>query len=232
MESVQYLLDSATIPAVAALILGLLTALDPCSMATNITAIGYISREIESRRRIFLHGLLYTLGRTIAYTALGAIIIPLVRVGTTLFDIQHLFAKYQEVIFAPLLIVVGLFILLRHKLNLPKIGFNATALPTITREWGALLLGALFSMAFCPATALLYFGVMIPIAAADHYSLLLLIVYSIATSLPVIIIAWILAYSVSRLGLFYKGMERVEKWMNIIVATLFIASGLFLLIGV
>ncbi len=231
MESIQHLLDSATIPAVAALILGLLTALDPCSMATNITAIGYISREIESRRRIFLHGLLYTLGRTIAYTALGAAIIPLVRVGSTLFDIQHFFAKYQEIIFAPMLIVVGLFILLRHKLNLPKIGFNAASLPSITRGWGALILGALFSMAFCPATALLYFGVMIPIAAAEHYSYLLLIIYSIATSLPVIIIAWLLAYSVSQLGLFYKGMGRVEKWMNIVVAALFIISGVILMIG-
>ena len=81
METLQTLLDNSTTPALTALLLGLLTAVSPCPLATNIAAIGFIGKDIEKRRRIFINGVLYTVGRTIAYTALGVILIAILREG-------------------------------------------------------------------------------------------------------------------------------------------------------
>ena len=94
MECLQTLLDSSTTPALTAFLLGLLTAVSPCPLATNITAIGFIGRDIENRRRVFLNGLLYTLGRVIAYTALGVALILILREGANLFGVQKFIGKY------------------------------------------------------------------------------------------------------------------------------------------
>ena len=68
MEWLQALLDNSSTPVLTAFLLGLLTAISPCPLATNIAAIGYIGKDIEDRRRVFLSGLLYTAGRIVAYT--------------------------------------------------------------------------------------------------------------------------------------------------------------------
>ena len=114
MEWLQNLLDNSTTPIVTALLLGLLTALSPCPLATNIAAIGYIGRDIENRKRIFRNGLLYTLGRTVAYTLLGAILIFLLKEGTSLFGVQKFIGQYGEMILGPLLLLIGLFLSLIH----------------------------------------------------------------------------------------------------------------------
>lgn len=125
MEYLQTWLDNSEIPIITAFLLGLLTAVSPCPLATNITAIGFISKDINNRNRIFTNGVLYTLGRVLAYSALGAILIAILRKGADMFAIQKVSAN-GELLLAPALILIGLFMLFGDKLQLPKFGFSAT----------------------------------------------------------------------------------------------------------
>ena len=106
MDFLQSLLDNSSIPAITAFILGILTAVSPCPLATNITAIGFISKDIENHHRIFINGLLYTFGRIVTYTALGFILIPILREGASMFMVQKAVSKYGEMLIAPVLIII------------------------------------------------------------------------------------------------------------------------------
>lgn len=228
MEWLQTLLDSSTTPALTAFLLGLLTAVSPCPLATNIAAIGFISRDIESRSRIFLNGLLYTLGRVIAYTALGIVLIVILREGASMFGIQNFIGTYGEIVIGPALLLIGAFMLLGNKLKLPSFGFNGNG-ETLARRggWGALLLGMLFAMAFCPTSGVFYFGMLIPMSATATAGYLLPILFAIATALPVLVVAWILAFSVQHIGSFYGRMRTVQRWLNWIVGGIFITVGVY-----
>ena len=213
---------------ITAFLLGLLTAVSPCPLATNITAIGFIGKDIESHHRIFVNGLLYALGRVLAYTALGFILIPILREGASMFAVQKVVAKYGEMLLAPALIVVGVYMLGVFRLKLPMLNVGSDKLKQRSRgAWGALLLGVLFALAFCPTSGVFYFGMLIPMSAAESGGYLLPVVYAIATGLPVIIVAWILAYSVARLGKFYNRMQVFERWFRKVVAVLFIGVGVY-----
>ena len=228
MDFLQSILDNTSIPAITAFILGILTAISPCPLATNITAIGFIGKDIENHHRIFINGLLYTLGRIITYTILGVILIPILREGASMFSVQKVVSKYGEMLIAPLLIVIGIYMLDIIKLNLPKINFSGNNLKRKTKgSWGALFLGILFSLAFCPTSGIFYFGMLMPMSAAETGGYLLPVVYAIATGLPVILVAWVLAYSVAGLGKLYNRIQVFEKWFRKVVAILFIAVGIY-----
>ncbi len=124
MDYINALLENETVPALTAILLGLMTAISPCPMGTNIVAIGYISRDLESRKKIFLRGLLYTLGRTIGYTALGIVLIMIIKGGSSMFGVQKFFTKYGEMFIGPILMVVGVFMLIGDKIKLPSLNFN------------------------------------------------------------------------------------------------------------
>lgn len=219
MDFLQNLLDNSNIPVITAFLLGLLTAISPCPLATNITAIGFISKDIGNRNKIFLGGLLYTLGRVVAYTVLGIILISILKEGSSMFSLQKGISKYGEILIAPVLIFVGVFMLFGDRLNLPKFGFSGTGkAEKLKGNLGSLLLGVLFALAFCPTSGLFYFGMLIP---------MLPIVYAVATGLPVILVAWILAYSVAGIGKFYNRIQVFQKWFNRVVAVLFIAVGIY-----
>lgn len=224
MDFLQNLLDNSNIPVITAFLLGLLTAISPCPLATNITAIGFISKDIGNRNKIFLGGLLYTLGRVVAYTVLGIILISILKEGSSMFSLQKGISKYGEILIAPVLIFVGVFMLFGDRLNLPKFGFSGTGkAEKLKGNLGSLLLGVLFALAFCPTSGLFYFGMLIPMSAAEPGGYLLPIVYAVATGLPVILVAWILAYSVAGIGKFYNRIQVFQKWFNRVVAVLFIA---------
>ncbi|MGM9830722.1 MAG: aromatic aminobenezylarsenical efflux permease ArsG family transporter [Paludibacteraceae bacterium] len=228
MEWLQTLLDSSTTPVLTAFILGLLTAVSPCPLATNIAAIGYIGKDIENRRRIFWNGLLYTLGRIIAYTVLGIILILILKAGSSLFGIQKFIGKYGELVLGPALVLIGLFMLFGNRLPLLSFGFKGNG-EKLARKggWGALLLGMLFAMAFCPTSGVFYFGMLIPMAATVTAGWLLPVVFAVATALPVLITAWILAFSVQRIGSFYGKMQTVQKWLNLTVGSIFVTIGIY-----
>lgn len=228
MDFLQNLLDNSTAPALTAFLLGLLTAISPCPLATNISAIGYISKDIENRRRIFRNGILYTVGRIIAYTVLGIVLISILKEGASVFGIQKSIGKWGELIIGPLLLLIGIFMMFGHKLNLPQFGFGGND-EGLARKggWGALLLGILFAMAFCPTSGVFYFGMLIPMSVTASAGCLLPILFAIATALPVLAVAWILAFSVEKVGEFYGKLRSIQKWLNIIVSVIFIATGIY-----
>ena len=228
MDFLQNLLDNSNIPVITAFLLGLLTAISPCPLATNITAIGFISKDIGNRNKIFLGGLLYTLGRVVAYTVLGTILISILKEGSSMFSLQKGINEYSEMLIAPVLIFVGVFMLFGDRLNLPKFGFSGTGrTEKLKGNLGSLLLGVLFALAFCPTSGLFYFGMLIPMSATEPGGYLLPVVYAVATGLPVVLVAWILAYSVAGIGKFYNRIQIFQKWFNRVVAALFIAVGIY-----
>ena len=226
MGSLQNLLDNTTIPVLYAFILGLMTAISPCPLATNITAIGYISKDIENKKRIFLNGLLYTLGRAVSYTGLGIILY----FGASKFHVAKFFQMYGERILGPLLIIIGFIMLDLIKIKIPgisKISEKIEMKSKIGSGWSALLLGIIFALAFCPYSGVLYFGMLIPMSITSPSGLFLPFVFAIATGLPVIIIAYLLAFSVSSIGGFYNKIKVFEKWFRRIVAVAFIVVGFY-----
>ena len=228
MEWLQSLLDSSTTPAVTAFLLGLLTALSPCPLATNIAAIGYIGKRIGTRKGVFLQGLLYALGRTIAYTLLGVVLIAVLRSGASVFGIQNFIATYGEMALPPALLLIGLFMLFGNRINLPSFGFGGKG-DWLARQGGAgaLLLGVLFALAFCPTSGVLYFGMLIPMSASTTMGYMLPIFFAAATAMPVLVVAWILAFSAGQIGTAYGKMQIMQKWLNITVGVLFIAVGIY-----
>lgn len=228
MEFLQTLLDNSSMPVFTAFILGLLTAVSPCPLATNITAIGFISKDIESRHRVFMNGILYTLGRILSYTLLGAVLIVLLREGSSMYQVQKIISKYGEMLIAPALILIGIYMLDIIKVNLPTLNIGGDKLNVSKRNGiGALLLGVLFALAFCPSSGIFFFGMLMPMAAAETGGYLLPMVFAIATGLPVIVVAWILAYSVAGMGKFYNRMQVFEKWFRKAIAVIFILVGCY-----
>lgn len=228
MEWLQSLLDSSSTPPLTAFLLGLLTALSPCPLATNIAAIGFIGKDIENRRRIFRNGLLYTLGRTLSYTLLGIVLILILKEGSSMFGIQKAIGKWGELILGPLLIAIGAFMLLGDRLKLPSFGFSGNGEWLARRGgWGALVLGVLFALAFCPSSGVFYFGMLIPMSATAAAGYLLPVLFAVATALPVLVVAWILAFSARHIGQVYGRMQTIQKWLNRIVGGLFTVVGIY-----
>ena len=227
MEFLQSILENTQYSFVTAMILGLMTAISPCPLATNISAIGFISRDIENRKRVFINGLVYTLGRAISYTALAVILF----FGASKMNISMLFQGWGEKLLGPLLILIGLFMLDIIKIKFPgfsglteKIGEKGKG-----SYWSTLLLGMLFALAFCPYSGVLYFAILIPMTVASTSSLYLPIVFAIATGLPVIIFAWLLAFAVGNVGKLYNHIKTFELWFRRVVAVLFILVGIYYL---
>lgn len=228
MEWLQTLLDNSTTPVLTAFLLGLLTAISPCPLATNIAAIGYIGKDIENRNNAFRKGLLYTLGCIVAYTLPGIILIIILRQGASMFGIQSTIAHWGELLLGPLLIVIGVLMLLGHRLNLPQFGFQGGAEGLAKKGGcGAFMLGLLFAMAFCPTSGMFYFGMLIPMSATAQMGYLLPVVFAIATALPVLIVAWLLAFSAGEIGRFYGRIQQIEQWATLVVAVLFVLVGIY-----
>jgi cytochrome c-type biogenesis protein len=224
------LLENSSLPFITALILGLMTAISPCPLATNITAIGFIGKDIENRNRVFYNGLVYTLGRAVSYTLLAFIIF----LGADQFTMSGTFQKYGEKIIGPLLIIIGFFMLDILKIKFPGVG-------KLTRHfekkgtknyWDVLLLGVLFALAFCPYSGVLYFGMLIPLTISSASGLYLPIVFAIATGIPVIIFAWLIAFAISGVGVLYNKLKIFEIWFRRIISVVFILVGIYYIVTV
>jgi cytochrome c biogenesis protein CcdA len=225
MEVLQNLLDNNNIPFLSAFLLGIMTAISPCPLATNITAIGFISKDLENRKKIFYNGLWYTLGRAISYTVIGVILY----FGASKFQVAKLFQSNGEKFLGPLLILIGILMLDVIKIKFP--GFHGLSEKIEKNNknnwWTALLLGIVFALAFCPYSGVLYFGMLIPMTISSPSGLFLPFIFAIATGLPVIIIAYLLAFSISSVGGFYNKVKIFEKWFRRVVAVAFIIVGLY-----
>jgi cytochrome c-type biogenesis protein len=224
MDFLTNLLDNSSIPWLTALLLGLMTAISPCPLATNITAIGFISKDLENRNRVFFNGLFYTLGRAISYTLIPLIIY----FGADQFKFSGFFQRYGEKIIGPLLLIIGVFMLDIIRINFPGFGRLSEKMEK-RKSWrfiDAILLGMVFALAFCPYSGVLYFGMLVPLTLSSNSGLYLPVIFAIATGIPVIIFAWVLAYTVSGIGILYNKIKIFELWFRRVIAVLFIIVGI------
>ena len=230
MEFLTNLLDSSSMPWLTALLLGLMTAVSPCPLATNITAIGFISKDLDDRDRVFLNGLFYTLGRALTYTLIPLIIY----FGADQFKFSGFFQRYGEKFIGPLLLLIGIFMLDVIRINFPGFGRLQEKMAK-RKSWryiDAVLLGMVFALAFCPYSGVLYFGMLIPMTVTNASGLYLPVLFAIATGIPVILFAWLLAYTVSGIGVVYKKIKVFELWFRRVIAVLFIGVGIYYIIRV
>ena len=234
MEFLTNWLDSSTAPVWSAFLLGLMTAISPCPLATNITAIGFIGKDLGNRHKVFLNGLVYTAGRAISYTGVAL----LFYFGADQFRISGLLQQYGEKLIGPILILIGIFMLDIWRSVLPgNLKFADRYADKFEAKqkksyWDVLLLGIVFALAFCPYSGVLYFAILIPMTIASAQGLYLPIIFAVATGIPVIIFAWLLAYMVSGVGKFYKQLKVFEKWFRRVIAVVFIGVGIYYMIKV
>jgi cytochrome c-type biogenesis protein len=224
MEWIHELAQNEEMTLLAALALGLLTAIAPCPLATNITATAFIAKTINSRKKVLLSGLLYTLGRMFSYTAIGSIIY----FGASTFQIAKLFQGNGEKYIGFVLVILGLIMLDIVKLNFIKGGDWIEKLSHKFKTKGLLgsfLLGALFALAFCPYSGALFFGMLIPMTIKS--GLAMPVLFSIGTGLPVILFAFVIAFSMEKLGMYFKAITKIEKVMRILAGVTFIVTGLY-----
>lgn len=226
IEYLSNIAHTSQVTFVSAFILGLLTAISPCPLATNITATAYISKNIKEPRKVFWSGVIYTLGRATSYSVLGVVLF----FGASKFQVARLFNHYGERLLGPILLVVGLIMLNVIKFNfLGKSNFQERFSERFKDKGflGSYLLGVIFSLAFCPYSGALFFGVLIPMSIVDLGGLYLPFVFAIGTGLPVIFFAYILAFSVGKMSNYFNKVQRLEKIMRYIVGAVFILVGLY-----
>lgn len=226
MEWLNELAQNRESPLLAAFALGLLTAIAPCPLATNITATAFIAKTITDKRKVLLSGLLYTLGRVFSYTLIGAIIY----FGASKFQVAKLFQGNGEKYIGFVLIIIGLIMLDVIKLNFIKGGNFTDRLSEKFKTKGLLgsfLLGALFALAFCPYSGALFFAMLIPMTLSAYAGLALPVLFSFGTGLPVILFAFVIAFSLEKLGMYFKAITKVEKVMRFVAGLVFILTGLY-----
>ena len=206
--------------------LGILTSVSPCPLATNIAAVSFISRRITQKNTVFLSGILYTLGRSLTYVVLGVLIIK------TLVDIPILsdfLQRYVNKILGIVLILVGMVLLdlLRVPLSLPSVSENVAKKLVDKGAIGSLSLGILFALAFCPVSAALFFGGLIPIAVKAQSGIGLPLIYGIGTGLPVLLFAFIFAAGAGYINNLYHRITRIEFYTKKGTGIIFILVGVY-----
>ncbi|MCX6819583.1 MAG: aromatic aminobenezylarsenical efflux permease ArsG family transporter [Candidatus Aenigmarchaeota archaeon] len=212
---------------IAAFFIGLMVAISPCPLATNITAIAYISKKINNGRTTLITSFVYTLGRMFTYVSMASLI---VYIGVNIQASSLFLQSYGEKILGPLLVFVGLVMLDIIKLPTFKGGSKFEKVKEKLSEKGYLgsfLLGIVFALTFCPISGVLFFGMLIPLSLKFSDGLLIPSVFAFATGLPVIIFSLILVYSVSKIGKIMHKMQIIEKYIRHIAAVVFILIGLY-----
>ena len=210
----------------SALWLGVLTSISPCPLATNIAAISYIGRRVGSARQVFLTGLLYTFGRTLAYLALGALLVASV---LSIPQVAMFLQKYMSKLLGPILILVAMFLL-----ELVHVGFSGSGMSDKMQKrvdalgiWGALLLGVVFALSFCPVSAALFFGSLIPLSVKVESSVALPVIYGVGTALPVLVFAVLIALSAQSVGKAFNKLTQIEWWARRITGVIFLGVGIY-----
>lgn len=228
MEVLQSIIDNYNVPVLTAFILGLMTAISPCPLATNITATAFIAKNISSKRKVFLSGLLYSLGRAFSYTTIGLVLY----FGASKFHIARFFNQNGEKYLGPLLIVIGLIMLNVIRLNfLQKSSFQDKLSEQFKDKGllGSFLIGMLFALAFCPYSGALFFGMLIPTTISSADGLYLPIVFAFGTGLPVLLFTYLLAFTADKVGFFYSKITKIEKVMRYIAGVVFVLTGVYYL---
>jgi len=212
--------------ALTALWLGILTSVSPCPAATNVAAVSYIGRRLSSSRGVVAAVLLYTLGRVIAYVALGALLVSglLSAPGVSMF-----LQRYMNALLGPVLIVAGVFLtgLLRPNLPGTGAGEKAERMVELWGVWSAIALGALFALSFCPVSAALFFGSLLPLALKAGSRVTLPALYGIGTAMPAVVFAALVTLGVQVTGATFEKLTRIEPWARRVTGAVFIVVGVY-----
>lgn len=226
MEWLNELAQSREIPWLAAFALGLLTAISPCPLATNVTATAYIAKGFTQKRQVLWSGVLYTAGRALSYTLIGLVVF----LGASKFHVARFFQGNGEKILAPVLLVIGLIMLGVIKLDfLGKINITEKLSDRFKNRGltGALLLGVLFALAFCPYSGALYFGMLLPMTVASADGLYLPLIFALGTGLPVLLFTYLIAFSMEKVGKYFHAIQRVEKVMRYVAGGAFVITAVY-----
>jgi len=213
----------------SALWLGILTSISPCPLATNVAAISFVARDLGSPGRVFWNGILYSAGRMFAYVSIAVLAVAsLLSVPEVSFYLETTMHK----IIGPLLIIVGVILL-----NVLPISFSASFFSSSIQQkagkwglWGSGLLGIVFALTFCPLSAALFFGSLIPLAIDAKSSVVMPLVYGLGTAMPVVAFAIVLAFGVKSIGRIFDKLTQMEKWARKLTALVFIGAGIYLLL--
>jgi cytochrome c biogenesis protein CcdA len=219
-------MDSYTVALGSAIWLGILTSISPCPLATNIAAITYIGRRVDSPRKVLAAGLLYTLGRMLTYLVLGILIVASV---LSIPELAMFLQQNMNKFLGPILIVVGMFLLELISLDIMRSDIGSRMQGRVERFgiWGAGLLGLLFALSFCPVSAALFFGSLIPLAVDHQSSIVMPTVYGIGTALPVIVFAFVIAISTRMVGVIFNKLKTIEGWARRITGVVFVLIGIY-----
>jgi len=228
MDIINYLIDAYNIPLLTAFLIGILTSISPCPLATNITAIAYISKDIKTPRHTLLNGLFYTIGRGITYTVLAT----LIYFGLSSFQVSRIFQGWGDKILGPVLIIIGLIMFGVIKLDFGSKNEKIEKLKEYLASkgyLGSMLLGMLFALAFCPYSGVLFFGVLIPLVLKSREALLLPPFFALGTGIPVIIFSFIIAFSMKKMSQAFAAVSKIEKVTRLVVASIFTLVGIYYL---
>jgi cytochrome c biogenesis protein CcdA len=212
---------------VTALWLGILTSVSPCPLATNIAAISFVGRRVEHPRQVVAGGALYTLGRSATYVVLGAaLVFSLISAPY----VSNFLQTYMNKVLGPVLVLVGMFLLglLQIRWGGPGVAAAMEHRARRTGLWGAFLLGIGFAMSFCPVSAALFFGSLVPLAVQNESAILLPTIYGVGTALPVVVFAIVVALGAHSLGRLFDQVTRVERWARRVTGVVFVGVGIYL----
>lgn len=231
-DAIMSYAESTTSPILMVMLLAIVFALDPCLMLTNIAAIGYIGREVESKQKALLRGLYYTLGRTLSYGILGCVMIAFLQIGKSIHPIEIFIEHYGFHILIVFMITIGALLCLSDYIPWLKINFNKNLKQEHYKgNIGAFFLGIMLTLAFCPTNAVLFFGMMVPICSASSLGYTLPFLFSITTAIPVLIIAYLIAFSLNTIAKYYNQLQQFSKILKWLVGLSFIAIGIYLAIN-
>jgi len=227
-KTIYAVIETYNIPILSAFLIGLLTSISPCPLATNITAIAFISKDIKTPKHTLLNGFFYTLGRGISYTLLAT----LIYFGFSAFKVSRLFQGWGDKALGPVLILIGLVMLDVIKLNVNSQNDTIEKLKLWFAKKGylrSLLLGMLFAFAFCPYSGVLFFGILIPLILKSKEALLLPPFFALGTGIPVIIFSFLIAFSIQKMSKSFSFVSKIEKVTRYVVAATFIIVGIYYL---
>lgn len=219
-------MDDLLLNALTALWLGILTSISPCPLATNVAAISYIGKRVGSARNVFISGLLYNLGRIAAYVILGSLIVASV---LSVPELSRFLQQYMNKILGPVLILAGMFLLELLQFTTSGRGVSEKLQKRVDRSgiWGAALLGFIFALSFCPVSAALFFGSLIPLSIKHSSTIILPSVYGIGTGLPVIVFAVLIAMGARYVGSLFSKLTIIERWARRITGVIFVIVGMY-----
>jgi cytochrome c-type biogenesis protein len=236
MDLLQFLgaMGESPVPFVAAFFIGLMTAISPCPLATNITAIAFISKKIDNSRHTLLAGSVYTLGRMAAYIAVASVIVFF---GMNIQFISLGLQRYGELLLGPFLVLCGIYLLdIIHFDRVPGGDWFCGFTSGISRRLadkgylGAFLLGVIFALSFCPFSAVLFFAMLIPLALAAGDPVIIPAVFAIATGLPVVMISYLLVRGAGKCSGIVQKIGVAEIWIRWAVAVVFIVVGVYYIV--